>query len=64
MRAGLIQLNTFVQGVPTQGAHRSFYYVGERHGALTAAPFSATPGLADFLSAQLNDDASWTSVIP
>lgn len=64
MRAGLIHLDTFVQGVPTTGAHRSFYYVGERHGALTVAPFSATPGLADFLTAQLTDDTGWTSVVP
>jgi hypothetical protein len=50
--------------VPSDGAHRSFYYVGERHGALTVAPLSATPGLASFLAAQLSDDPAWTSVIP
>ena len=33
-------------------------------GALTVAPFSATPGLAAFLSAQLNDDPRWSSVTP
>lgn len=44
--------------------HREFYYHGDRHGALVVAPLSATPGLADFLQAQLDDAPGWASVHP
>ncbi len=40
-----------------------FYYGGERHGALDVVALSSTPGLADFLSAQLTGGA-WDSVRP
>lgn len=45
-------------------AQRVFYYPGTRHGAIVVAPLSATPGLADFLDAQLSGDASWMTVEP
>jgi hypothetical protein len=40
-----------------------FYYGGNRHGALPYV-LSDSPGLVDFLNAQLSGDPSWQSVIP
>lgn len=40
-----------------------FYYGGERHGALNVAALSGTPGLSDFLNAQLGT-GDWNSVRP
>jgi hypothetical protein len=40
-----------------------FYYWGNRHGALPY-PLADSPGLVDFLTAQLSGDPSWQSVIP
>lgn len=42
---------------------REFYYPGDRHGA-TELPFADTPGLLEFLTAQISGDPSWTSVRP
>jgi hypothetical protein len=39
-----------------------FYYASDRHGAIEYEHLSDTPGLADFLSAQLSGARSWTSV--
>ncbi len=43
---------------------REFFYPGDRHGATEGVPLAETPGLAEFLTAQLSDDPSWTSVRP
>lgn len=43
---------------------RTFLYPGDRHGAMVVAPLDATPGLADFLRAQLDDDPAWSNVGP
>ncbi len=43
---------------------REFYYEGARHGALSQTPLSDTPGLAEFLTAQLDGEGEWTSVRP
>jgi hypothetical protein len=45
-------------------AERLFLYPGARHGALTVAPLSATPGLTEFLNAQLDGDPEWATVEP
>lgn len=47
-----------------QTRHRSFFYPGDRHGALVVAPLSDTPGLAEFLQAQLDDAPGWSNVTP
>lgn len=43
---------------------RELFYDGDRHGATVVAPLAATPGLAEFLRAQLDDDPAWASVRP
>jgi hypothetical protein len=45
-------------------AQRLFLYPGIRHGALVVAPLSATPGLTEFLNAQLSGDPGWATVMP
>jgi hypothetical protein len=40
---------------------RVFYYEGDRHGALPY-PLADSPGLVEFLSAQLSGDPAWESV--
>ena len=42
---------------------RVFYYGGDRHGALPYR-LADSPGLLEFLNAQLSGDPSWQSVIP
>ncbi len=42
---------------------RVFYFGGDRHGALPF-PLADSPGLVDFLNAQLSGDQAWQSVIP
>jgi hypothetical protein len=67
LRAGLLDYAGWTAGLPDPGSntrHREFYYWGERHGALVVAPLSQTPGLAQFLQAQLDDAPSWSSVHP
>ncbi len=43
---------------------RHFFYAGDRHGATETVPLAATPGLAEFLTAQLSGDPTWSSVQP
>jgi hypothetical protein len=43
---------------------REFYYFGDRHGATEGIPLADSPGLAEFLTAQLGGDPNWTSVRP
>lgn len=67
MRRGLDDLADWTQGWdPTAipGRFRVFFYPGNRHGALTTGPLGATPGLSDFLNAQLGGDVGWKSVRP
>jgi hypothetical protein len=56
-RRGLIDL---AQANPQM---RAFYYPGDRHGALPYR-LADSPGLVEFLNAQLSGDPSWHSVIP
>lgn len=42
---------------------KAFYYPGDRHGALPYR-LADSPGLVEFLNAQLSGDPSWHSVIP
>jgi hypothetical protein len=63
----LLDYSAWTAGLPAPDSstrHREFYYWGDRHGALVVAPLSATPGLAQFLQAQLDDAPEWGSVIP
>jgi hypothetical protein len=67
LRNGLLDYSAWTAGLPAPDSstrHREFYYWGDRHGALVVAPLSATPGLAQFLQAQLDDAPEWGSVIP
>jgi len=41
---------------------REFLYPGARHGALVVAPLGATPGLTEFLTAQLDESPTWVTV--
>jgi hypothetical protein len=64
LRDGLLDFSTFTAGFPDGvdgGGQREFYYDGTRHGALEVAPLSETPGLASFLSAQLEGGAGFTT---
>lgn len=66
MRAGLSDLADWGASIRNDSApsqHRVFLYGGTRHGALNVAPLSATPGLAEFLEAQLNG-GRWEDVRP
>jgi hypothetical protein len=63
---GLIDLDGWIasqQVALAPSVQRDFFYLGNRHGALYF-PLSDTPGLVDFLVAQLNGDPHWASVVP
>lgn len=66
LQGGLLDYAGWTATLPTppDTRHREFYYHGDRHGALVVAPLSATPGLSQFLQAQLDDAPGWSSVIP
>ena len=67
LEAGLLDLSGWIASFQDEVApsrQREFLYPGDRHGAMVVAPLSATPGLADFLRAQLDDDPGWSSVLP
>lgn len=67
LRVGLLDYAGWTSTLPDptpSTRHREFFYWGERHGALVVAPLSDTPGLAQFLQAQLDDAPTWGSVIP
>ena len=66
MRMGLVDLGDWTETYESEilpGVHRTFYYEGERHGALNVDALAATPGLAEFLDAQLGS-GEWNSVRP
>ena len=52
-----------IAGSVQPSVHRVFFYGGDRHGALDVAALSASPGLVDFLNAQLGT-GDWASVRP
>jgi hypothetical protein len=63
---GLIDLDGWIagqEGSLAPSVQRDFFYPGNRHGALYF-PLSDSPGLVDFLNAQLNGDPNWASVVP
>ncbi|HUQ03220.1 MAG TPA: fatty acid CoA ligase family protein [Kofleriaceae bacterium] len=65
LRRGLHDLDDSVMAFQPEvapSAQRSFFYNGDRHGALVMAPLGETPGLLPFLQAQLAGDAAWQSV--
>lgn len=62
MKEGLLDFSAHAEGLgEPAGGHRDFLYDGTRHGALSVAPLEATPGLAEFLAAQREDRADWTT---
>lgn len=66
LRRGLDDLADWMasyQSAVAPSEQHVFFFPGDRHAALVL-PFSETPGLATFLSAQLDDDNSWTDVRP
>jgi len=67
LEEGLHDLSSWTDGLRetvSPSTQRVFYYPGDRHGALAVAPLSATPGLIEFLNAQLDGDEQWTTVEP
>jgi hypothetical protein len=67
LHEGLHDYASWTAGLPqptSQTRHREFYYHHDRHGALVVAPLWETPGLAEFLRAQLDDAPQWHSVHP
>ena len=66
LRDGLRDFATWADRLTPAGssAQRELFYASTRHGALIVAPLSDTPGLAAFLTAQLDDDPGWASVTP
>jgi hypothetical protein len=66
-KQGLLDLASWRTSVASNVAPsvlREFYYEGSRHGATETVPLSQTPGLAEFLTAQMNGSPNWTSVRP
>jgi hypothetical protein len=61
LHRGLVDLHeTLTAAMP---GHRDFFYASDRHGALVL-PYGDTPGLLPFLTAQLDGDPDWASVVP
>ena len=59
MRMGLGDLADWTETFEASAepsVHRVFYYEGDRHGAMSVDALSATPGLGDFLRAQLSSE--------
>jgi hypothetical protein len=66
-KEGLLDLAEFrssTEASVAPSAFREFFYEGTRHGATSQVPLSGTPGLAEFLTAQLEGEEGWTSVRP
>src|SRR5438093_13650937 len=67
LKAGLLDLADWTasyQDAVEPSAQRQFFYASTRHGATVVAPLSATPGLSEFLSAQLDGTATSATVRP
>jgi hypothetical protein len=65
LEAGLRDLSEWTasfQEAVSPSVQREFLYPGVRHGALVVAPLSATPGLTEFLTAQLDASPTWATV--
>jgi olefin beta-lactone synthetase len=66
LKRGLLDLDDNIlsfQPAVAPSAQRDLFYPGDRHGALVAGPLGeTTPGLLEFLNAQLSGDANWHSV--
>ena len=65
MEAGLRDLSEWTasfQESVAPSTQREFLYPGARHGALVVAPLGATPGLTEFLTAQLDESPTWVTV--
>jgi hypothetical protein len=65
MEQGLRDLSEWTASFQPEVApsiQHEFLYPGTRHGALVVAPLPATPGLTEFLSAQLDDSPTWATV--
>jgi hypothetical protein len=65
LEAGIRDLSAWsasFQAEVSPSVQREFLYPGPRHGALVVAPLGATPGLSEFLTAQLEDNPDWATV--
>ncbi len=65
--AGLRSLSDFTasyQGTMGTSQHREFYYFGDRHGAIAVDDIWRTPGLLEFLYAQIEFNPGWSTVRP
>jgi hypothetical protein len=65
MQEGLRDLASWTESFQPSVApsvQHEFLYPSARHGALVVAPLPATPGLTEFLTAQLDDSAQWATV--
>lgn len=64
---GLFDLSDWIASYQDEVApsrQREFLYGGDRHGAMVVAPLASTPGLAEFLEQQLDDDGAWSTRLP
>jgi hypothetical protein len=67
LEEGLHELSAWtasMEDAMAPSVQRVFYYPGNRHGALVVGPLDATPGLSDFLYAQVDGDPQWATVEP
>lgn len=65
LEGGLLDFSDYTSTFPEStsgGAQREFFYESTRHGALVVGPLSETPGLADFLRAQLEGSGDFETV--
>ncbi len=64
LRASLVDLADWAATLDVPGStHRTLYFEGTRHAALNE-PLATTPGLVEFLRAQLDASSTWTDVRP
>jgi len=67
LKSGLLDLADWTasyQDDIAPSAQRDFFYASSRHGATVVAPLSDTPGLSEFLGAQLDGASDWANVRP
>jgi len=67
LKAGLLDFSDWTASYQEEvepSVQREFFYASSRHGATVVAPLSATPGLTEFLSGQLDGTDTWVTVQP
>jgi hypothetical protein len=61
---GLADWTDGYQGSVGASTHRVFYYGGDRHGAISVDDIWRTPGLLEFLYAQIEFKPTWSNIRP